>query len=116
MRPITNPDRNGLWLVAVLSTGPILCLTWFTDNMSKHGPIGLPVYSLPPGGSSRITPAARGPVRFTRDEYYTLDRARFFRNQRVRLISGVLVQEPPTNPLHATGVRKATRALERVFS
>jgi Uma2 family endonuclease len=56
------------------------------------------------------------PVRFTRDEFYALLTGRLLAHERVRLIRGVLVQEPPMNPPHATGVRKATKALERVFT
>ncbi len=55
------------------------------------------------------------PVRFNRAEYYALDAARFFRRQRVQLVRGAILLEPPMNAPHATGVRKATRALERAF-
>jgi Uma2 family endonuclease len=56
------------------------------------------------------------PVVFTRKEYYALDDAGFFRWQRVQLIGGVIVQESPMNPPHATSVRKVTRALEHIFT
>lgn len=55
------------------------------------------------------------PVPFTRAEYYALWEANLFRNQRVQLIRGVIVQESPMLPPHATGVRKVTKQLERVF-
>jgi Uma2 family endonuclease len=55
------------------------------------------------------------PVVFTRQDYYALDDAGFFRNQRVQLIRGVIVQESPMNPPHAIGVRLATIELNKVF-
>ncbi len=59
------------------------------------------------------------PFVFTRKEYSALDDNAFFRsavhNQRVQLIGGVILLESPMNAPHATGVRKATRAMERVF-
>lgn len=55
------------------------------------------------------------PLLFTRDETYALERANFFRNQRVRLIRGVLVQEPRMSPPHATAILTTTRALGDAF-
>ncbi len=63
-----------------------------------------------PGSSNPV------PVVFTRTEYHALWDAQVFRDQRVQLVRGVIVQEPPMNPPHATGVRKVSRALERVFA
>lgn len=60
-------------------------------------------------------PAPR-PVRFNRAEYYALDAARIFRRQRVQLVRGVILLEPLMSAPHATGVRKATRALEQAFT
>ena len=54
------------------------------------------------------------PLRFTRAEYEAIY-SRFCHRQRVRLIRGVLVQEPPMNPPHATALYKTTKALERAF-
>jgi Uma2 family endonuclease len=56
------------------------------------------------------------PVVFTQTEYHALWNAQVFRDQRVQLVRGAIVQEPPLNPPHATGVRKTARALERVFA
>jgi Uma2 family endonuclease len=55
------------------------------------------------------------PVVFTRNEYHALDSAGLFRNQRVELVRGVIVQESPMNPPHATGVRLATIELVKWF-
>lgn len=65
------------------------------------------------GGSAR-------PFVFTRKEYYALGDNHFFhgqfRDQRVQLIGGVILEETAVmNPPHATGVRKATKAMERIF-
>lgn len=57
------------------------------------------------------------PFRFTRRDAYALHAAGFFRNQRVQLLGGVIWEETATmKPHHALAVRKATRALEKVFS
>jgi hypothetical protein len=61
-------------------------------------------------------PGAARPFVFTRKEYYALWGAGFFRDQRVQLVGGVILQESPMNPPHVTAVRKTTRVLERVFS
>ncbi len=58
-------------------------------------------------GTIRECPGG-GPFVFTRKEYYALDDNHFFRNQRVQLIGGVIVQESPMNPPHAVAVRLAT--------
>ena len=60
------------------------------------------------------------PFVFTRKEYYALGDNQFFdglfRNQRVQLIGGVILEETAVmNPPHATAIRKATRAMERTF-
>jgi Uma2 family endonuclease len=55
------------------------------------------------------------PVVFTRKEYYALYDKQFFRDQRVQLIGGVILQESPMNPPHAVVVRLVTKAVERVF-
>lgn len=63
---------------------------------------------------------AAWPFVFTRKEYYALDDNHFFRSatrdQRVQLIGGVIQLESPMNPPHATGIRKATKTLERLFA
>jgi Uma2 family endonuclease len=54
------------------------------------------------------------PFVFTRKEYQALDDGQFFRDQRVQLIAGEILQESPMNPPHAKSVRKATRALQKI--
>jgi Uma2 family endonuclease len=56
------------------------------------------------------------PFVFTRKEYYALDHNHFFRDQRVQLIGGEILQESPMNPPHAVVVRLVTKAIERVFT
>jgi Uma2 family endonuclease len=56
------------------------------------------------------------PFVFTRKEYYALDDNHFFRDQRVQLIGGVILEETAMmNPPHATTIQLATRALGQVF-
>jgi len=54
-------------------------------------------------------------VKITQTEFCQLWDANFFRDQRVQLIGGEILQESPMNAPHATGIRKATRVLEKVF-
>jgi len=56
-----------------------------------------------------------GPFVFTRKEYYALGDNHFFRDQRVQLIGGIILQGSPLNAPHATAIRKATRTIERLF-
>jgi Uma2 family endonuclease len=55
------------------------------------------------------------PFVFTRKEYYALDNNHFFRDRRVQLIGGVIFQESPMNPPHATAVTLGQYALQAVF-
>ncbi|MBN9122372.1 MAG: Uma2 family endonuclease [Planctomycetes bacterium] len=55
------------------------------------------------------------PFVFTRKEYYALGDNHFFRDRRVQLIGGAILQESPMNPPHAVVVRLVTKAIERVF-
>ena len=55
------------------------------------------------------------PFLFTRKEYYSLWDAGFFRDQRVQLIGGVIVQESPKNPPHATAIQLACEVLRATF-
>ncbi len=61
-------------------------------------------------------PDAARPFVFTRKEYYALWDAGFFRDQRVQLIGGVIVQQTPMNPPHAVVVQLAAKVLERIFA
>ncbi|HUR54634.1 MAG TPA: Uma2 family endonuclease [Gemmataceae bacterium] len=55
------------------------------------------------------------PFVFTRKEYYALGDGQFFRDQRVQLIAGEILQMSRMNPPHAVAIQLATKALERVF-
>lgn len=56
------------------------------------------------------------PFVFTRKEAYALDDNQFFRDQRVQLIAGEILQMSRMNPPHALGIRLVTKALERVLA
>jgi Uma2 family endonuclease len=56
------------------------------------------------------------PFIFTRKEYYALGDNHFFRDQRVQLIGGVILQESPMNPPHATAISLGQAALPALFS
>jgi len=58
-----------------------------------------------------------GPTRndWTVREYYRLGDLQAFREQRVELIEGVIVEKEQVTPQHAAGQELARRALERVF-
>lgn len=47
MVQLNKDDVWGFLAAAALTTAPMLGLTWYGDNMSKDGPIGLPVYIMP---------------------------------------------------------------------
>jgi Uma2 family endonuclease len=55
------------------------------------------------------------PFVFTRKEYYALGDNHFFRDQRVQLIGGVIQQESPMNPPHATAVSLGQLILPALF-
>lgn len=55
------------------------------------------------------------PFMFTRKEYYALGDNHFFRDQRVQLIGGVILQESPMNPPHATTVSLGQFVLPTLF-
>jgi Uma2 family endonuclease len=55
------------------------------------------------------------PFLFTRKEYYALDDAGFFRDQRIQLIGGVILQEGRMNTPHAVAVTLAQVALPIAF-
>lgn len=54
-------------------------------------------------------------VVFTQADFCQLWDANFFRDQRVQLIGGEIVQESFMNPLHAVSVCLATETLQRLF-
>jgi Uma2 family endonuclease len=56
------------------------------------------------------------PFVFTRKEYYALGDNHFFRDQRVQLIGGVILEETAVmNPPHATAIQLTTRTLNLLF-
>lgn len=71
-------------------------------------PIAIPAPVFVPG-----SPRLR---RWTCAEFHELGDRGLFEGRRAMLIDGVILEEGPMNPPHATGVRKATKALERVFA
>lgn len=60
-------------------------------------------------------PDGARPAEFTQTEFSALWNANYFLNQRVQLIRGVIVQEPPMNPPHATAVYRMMMAALRTF-
>lgn len=54
--------------------------------------------------------------RFTRDQYYELDRLGYFDHKRVELIYGEIIEMSPINWPHALGVKLLLRALDVAFS
>src|SRR5439155_3890171 len=60
----------------------------------------------------RSTPRRR---RWTRDEYYRLAEIGFFRDQRVELVDGEIVQMPPQKNFHVIGIDLVHQALQKAF-
>lgn len=91
--------------------------TWTADEfavLTQLPPFAGRALSLDGGTIVEDQPDGPQPIRFTRAEYEAIY-YRFSHRQRVRLIRGVLVQEPPMNPPHATALHKTTKAIERAF-
>jgi Uma2 family endonuclease len=61
---------------------------------------------------SIVKPTTR---RWTRAEYYHLAELGWFRNQRVELIEGEIIQMPPQKNFHAVAIGLAEQALEGAF-
>ena len=66
-------------------------------------------------GGTVVERRTGAPFVFTRKEYYTLGDNHFFRGQRVQLIGGVVLQESPVNPPHATAVTLGQTVLPALF-
>jgi Uma2 family endonuclease len=64
---------------------------------------------------STIRPAAPAPRRFTRAEYYEVERLGWFVGQRVQLIAGEIIAMPPLNPPNSAATKKTERTLEKAF-
>ena len=60
-------------------------------------------------------PPAR-PFRFTREQYYEMDRLGFFEGKRVERIRGEIVEMSPINWPHVVGCRKTAIWLEGAFA
>lgn len=55
-----------------------------------------------------------GPFGYSVDDYFALVRRGVLdEDDRVELLDGVIVAEPPMDPAHATGITAAARALAR---
>src|SRR4051794_15728822 len=52
---------------------------------------------------------------WSRNEYYQMAELGLFRDQRVELIEGEIIQMPPMQEPHATGIEKTRLALEAAF-
>jgi Uma2 family endonuclease len=64
---------------------------------------------------STARPPVPTPRRFTRAEYYEMERLGWFVEQRVELIAGEIILMPSFNPPHPTATKLAERALEAAF-
>lgn len=62
-----------------------------------------------------IAMRAPAPYRFTRDEYYRMADAGFFRNKRVELLDGGIITMSPQNSLHASTVYRVAHTLEQLI-
>ena len=62
-----------------------------------------------------VRPAAPSPRRFTRAEYYEMERLGWFTGQRVELIAGEIVQMPALNPPHSCATKNTEKTLEAAF-
>lgn len=91
--------------------------TWIADEfaiLARLPTFAGHVLALDGGTIVEAHPDGPRPVRFTRAEYEAIY-YRFCHRQRVHLIRGVLVQEPPVSPPHATALHQTTKAMERAF-
>src|SRR5947209_6864338 len=64
---------------------------------------------------STVRPAAPTVRRFTRAEYYEMDRLGWFIGQRVQLIAGEIIVMPSLNPPHSSATKLTEKALEAAF-
>jgi Uma2 family endonuclease len=63
-----------------------------------------------------LPPRAGVPFRFTREQYYEMDRLGYFRDVRVQRIRGEIVVMSAVNWPHVASVRKTRLALEGAFA
>jgi Uma2 family endonuclease len=85
------------------------------DRMRQMGLFDGRSVSLDDGTVMEHAAGGPRPLVFTRKEYSALGDAGFFRDQRVQLIGGVIVQESPMNPPHATAIQLAYDVLRAIF-
>jgi len=64
---------------------------------------------------STARPTVPTPRRFTRAEYYEMERLGWFIDQRVELIAGEIIVMPSFNPPHPAATKLTERALEAAF-
>jgi Uma2 family endonuclease len=56
------------------------------------------------------------PMRWTREQYYTLGELGFFNGRRVELIKGEIIEMSPKGWPHVVGCRKTAEVLEKAFA
>ncbi len=61
------------------------------------------------------SPAEPTPHRFTKEEYYQMGEAGLFRDRRVELMGGEIIDMSPIGPMHSAVVTHVRRLLERLF-
>lgn len=61
------------------------------------------------------TPAEPTPYRFTKAEYYRMGDAGLFRDRRVELMGGEIIDMSPIGPMHAAAVILARQTLDRAL-
>jgi len=66
--------------------------------------------------TAKPPPAPLRRFRFTRDQYYELDRLGYFDHKRVELIYGEIIEMSPINWPHALGVKLVTDVLAAAFA
>ncbi len=64
---------------------------------------------------STVRPSVPTPRRFTRAEYYEMERLGWFADQRVELIAGEIIQMASFNPPHTAATSLTEKALEAAF-
>lgn len=89
---------------------------WTDDEFARMQQLGLFAgYDVELIGGTVTDRLTGKPFIFTRKEYYALGDYHFFRDQRVQLIGGVIIQESPMNTPHATAVSLGLAALQTAF-
>jgi Uma2 family endonuclease len=66
--------------------------------------------------TAKPPPAPLRRFRFTREQYYELDRLGYFDHKRVELIYGEIIEMSPVNWPHSLSVKRVLRALDAAFA